>query len=109
MPSRLINRCIRSRPSFQPTGCSSSSQRSASAALQAMAGSAVLETFQLRPVALELGALLLDHFGRRLGDEAVVGELALRTLHLGTELLATLLDPRPHRFRVHFPGLEYAH
>ena len=33
---------------------------------------------QLGAVALELLALLLDHLGRRLGDEALVGELALR-------------------------------
>ena len=59
--------------------------------------SASAELGELGPVALELGALRLDDLGGRLGDKALVGELALATLDLGLELRAALGEPLPRR------------
>ena len=42
----------------------------------------------------ELSALSLDHIRRRLGDEALVAELALEALDLPAQAVALALDPR---------------
>ena len=58
------------------------------------------QLLQLGAVAVELLALLLDHLGRGVGDEALVGEFALRPADLAAELLASRLDPGAHRLGV---------
>src|SRR4029077_10408994 len=52
------------------------------------------------PVALELAALLLDHRGGSLGDEALVAELALAPLDLRPQLLAALAEALGDRLGV---------
>src|SRR3954452_7366842 len=51
---------------------------------------------ELRPVGGELVPLRVHHVGRRLGDEALVGEPALPPLPLRAELLPPLRDAGTH-------------
>src|SRR6185312_12011823 len=70
-PSSARRACIRSRPNSSGHGVSVSSQLTLSA-----------EGIELASVAGELLAFAIDHFGRRVLDEALVAEHAFRARDL---------------------------
>src|SRR3989338_10225202 len=57
----------------------------------------------------ELGALLVEHLGRRLGDEALVGQLAADPADLAVQALDFLVQARQFSVLVDQPGHGHQH